>query len=78
MSAPAVSLDLMTRMFLSDLFREQSLQLVGLFDKVTTRLDSIISLLEKEKSYAPKTGTIEIVGEVDGVPAEIVGEYTTQ
>jgi hypothetical protein len=29
----------------------------------------------KELSFAPKTGTIEVIGEIDGVPAELVGEY---
>lgn len=29
-------------------------------------------------SLAKKSGTIEIIGELDGVPAELVGEYTTQ
>lgn len=28
-------------------------------------------------SFAPKAGTIVIVGQVDGVPSEITGEYDT-
>lgn len=48
------------------------------------KLDSLVKLAGeilvaiRDLSFPPKSGTIELVGELDGVPTELVGEYTTQ
>lgn len=60
---------------------EQSSETAGFLLRAMTdifnKLEDILTAIQGQ-SFAPKFGTIEIIGELDGLPAEMVGEYTTQ
>jgi hypothetical protein len=66
--APAISFDTCSRFLLEDITQ-----------KIIQKLDDIDkSIKDLSLSYAGKTGTIEVIGELDGVPAELVGEYVIE